>query len=185
MQIQRKEESGVTRRRSCGSCWNMVQNAAMEARSGIVTQPGQYPSEYVDCCVKIVYRSVVHISHWNMNFIRSTYFSFPISLLFLWSWSRQSFSILEVEGCFSNNLCFTGLLQHQGTQTKSKSTKLPWISLKRLWSMKKDFVKSRTLNKQEIFQLPTLNKVLSLWSMIKKGLVSRGAIDNFGQHSIS
>ena len=126
--IAESKERGVfsdSRRRSCGSCWNMVQNAAMEARSGIVTQPGQYPSEYVDCCVKIVYRSVVHISHWNMNFIRSTYFSFPISLLFLWSWSRQSFSILEVEGCLSNNLCFTGLLQHQGTQTKSKSTKLP------------------------------------------------------------
>ena len=39
--------------------WNMVHNAAMEVRSGILTQPSQYPSENVrntlklcfDCCV--------------------------------------------------------------------------------------------------------------------------------------
>ena len=38
---------GDTRRRSCGSCWNMEHNAAMEVKSGILTQPGQYPSETV------------------------------------------------------------------------------------------------------------------------------------------
>ena len=42
--IAESKERGVfgdSRRRSCGCYWNMVHNAAMEVRSGILTQPGQ------------------------------------------------------------------------------------------------------------------------------------------------
>ena len=48
--IAESKERGVfgdSRRRTCGCYWNMVHNAAMEVRSGILTQPSQYPSENV------------------------------------------------------------------------------------------------------------------------------------------
>ena len=47
-----------SRRRSCGSCWNMVHNAAMEVRSGILTiRVKMWEILYMkarNCCVKIV-----------------------------------------------------------------------------------------------------------------------------------
>ena len=59
--IAESKERGVfsdSRRRSCGSCWNMVHNAAMEVRSGILTiRVKMWEILYMkarNCCVKIV-----------------------------------------------------------------------------------------------------------------------------------